>query len=196
MENRITGILLAAGESARFGSNKLLHSLPDSDTPIAIQAANNLLEVLPHSVAVVKPNDKELISLLSQTGVTIVENPDTHLGMSSSIRCAINAIESGQVADTRGYIIALADMPYIPQETYKQVLNGLANSALICAPQYNKKRGHPVGFSSKLKHELLKLEGDVGAKAVIDKHINDLQIIESSSDKILRDIDKPEDIIN
>jgi molybdenum cofactor cytidylyltransferase len=55
----ITGILLAAGNASRFGSNKLLHLLPDG-TPIAMAAARNLKAAIPSSLAIVRPQDHAL----------------------------------------------------------------------------------------------------------------------------------------
>ena len=185
----IAGILLAAGQSTRFGSNKLLHRLSDIQVPMAVQAAINLLDILPHSIAVVRQNDDELKSLLSATGIKLVENPHADLGMSSSIRCGIESLSQKR----KGWIIALADMPYIPPIVIQQVADAIRKGALICAPQFNKQRGHPVGFSCQLKDELLNLQGDSGAKPVIDKHYRQLQLIDVSSNVVLRDIDYPTD---
>ena len=174
MDKSIVGILLAAGLSARFGKQKLLHSLTDSQTPIAVQSAHNLLKILPNSIAVVPENSNELKSLLLETGIQVVENPDAGLGMSTSIRCAIES-QIASHPDTQCWIIALADMPYIPPHIIKQVADAVLHGALIAAPEYNKQRGHPVGFSQQLSKELLNLQGDVGAKSIVEKHLSQLQ---------------------
>lgn len=197
MTNSIIGILLAAGQSSRFGSNKLLHTLPDTGLPIAMQAANNLLQAIPNSIAVVRPEDLELKSLLSDTNIQIIENRDANLGMSSSIRCAISADTEQQGErneDPAGYIIALADMPYIPTEVYQNVAKELLAGAMICAPQYHGERGHPVGFSIELKNELLSLSGDTGAKSIIDKYSDQLKLVASIGKEILKDIDYLNDV--
>lgn len=197
MNNNVSGILLAAGESKRFGSNKLLHILPDSNTPIAVQAAKHLLEILPHSVAVVRPEDNKLKNLLLETGITLIDNPDAELGMSSSIRCAINYlsnIESHQQPGFAGFLIALADMPFIPSTIYQQVADEITQGELICAPQFAGKRGHPVGFSCLLMNELLQLRGDEGAKMIINKYAEKVKLVESKNKNISLDIDYPTDI--
>ena len=112
MEDNIVGILLAAGQSKRFGGQKLLQSLPNTQVPMAVQSARHLIEVLPNSIAVIRTQDQELKSLLLATGIRVVENPNAELGMSTSIRCAIEN-QIAHLPDTQGWIIALADMPYI-----------------------------------------------------------------------------------
>ncbi|HEY5602619.1 MAG TPA: nucleotidyltransferase family protein [Gammaproteobacteria bacterium] len=191
MTVEIIGILLAAGHSTRFGGNKLLQPLPDTQIAMAVQAARTLCEVLPDSVAVVRDSDRELQLRLLETGIRVVENPDSHLGMSRSIR---RGIENPYVPNASGWVIALADMPYIPALVIQQVVGALLRGALIAAPQFKKQRGHPVGFSRPLKAELLQLQGDTGAKPVIDKYRSQIQLIDTFSDAILRDIDYPQDV--
>jgi len=187
MSETLAGILLAAGQSTRFGSHKLLHLLPDTNTPMAVQAAQHLLQVLPYSVAVVRPEDVELKELLSQTGITLINNPQAHSGISTSIRCALNVLQR----HSQGWLIALADMPYVPVSVYQQLVTAMQQGALISAPNFNGRRGHPVGFSSKLLPELLELQGDVGAKSVILKHSAQVQQIDVVTAGVIRDIDYP-----
>ena len=194
MENNVVGILLAAGQSKRFGSQKLLQPLPNTQIPMAVQSARNLLDVLPNSIAVIRTQDQELGSLLLATGIRVVDNPNAELGMSTSIRCAIE----NQIAnrpDTQGWIIALADMPYIPPNITQQICDAIVQGALIAAPQYNNQRGHPVGFSRKLTNEMVNLQGDTGAKSIIEKHQGQLQLIATSEQGVLRDIDRTTDLI-
>lgn len=197
MSDKITGILLAAGASSRFGSNKLLHPLPDSGTPIAVQAAKNLLNAVPNSIAVVRPGDLKLKALLAETGITIVENPHASAGMSSSIRCGIKASinkNSANADSPEGWLVSLADMPYLSTDIYQSVKDAINNGALLCAPLHQNRRGHPVGFSRLLEDELAELTGDSGASSVIEKHWDQLVQIPVSSKTILHDIDYPDNI--
>jgi molybdenum cofactor cytidylyltransferase len=194
MYKDIIGILLAAGKSTRFGSNKLLHLLPEHQTPVAAQSARNLLGVLPNSVAVVRDDDQQLKSLLSETGIRLIENPRTDLGMSSSICCGIESANQ-LLPNTTGWVLALADMPYIPAVIIKKVADAIIQGALIAAPEYKNQRGHPVGFSCQLLDELLTLTGDVGARSLIDKYSDQLYTFATHDEVVLRDIDRPQDLI-
>lgn len=202
MSKEIIGILLAAGQSVRFVennreskcSNKLLQILPDSKTPIVVQAANHLIGALPNSIAVIPAGDDMLKSLLKDTGICVVENPQPKQGMSSSIRCGIETSMQND-ADAGGWVIALADMPFIPVEIIKQVADAVSEGALMVQPEYHEQRGHPVGFSSQFKNELCNVQGDVGAKHLLYQYWEQVRIVEVSNDAILRDIDVPDDLL-
>lgn len=193
MASCIIGILLAAGESTRFGTNKLLHLLPDSKIPIAVQSAKHILQALPDSIAVVREDNLQLNSLLQETDILLIGNRNAELGMSSSICCAIKAVKQLFPA-AKGCVMALADMPYISPGIIKQVADSIQAGELIAAPQYKNQRGHPVGFSYQLFDELLTLQGDVGAKSLLDKYSSQLYVFETSQNGILRDIDRPDDL--
>ena len=193
MTGTIVGILLAAGQSTRFGDNKLLHPLTDSRTPIAAQSANHLLRALPDSIAVVREDDLRLKLLLIESGIHIIENPHAKLGMGSSIRWGIEAANN-LFPDSRGWVIALADMPYITADIIKQVADAIQAGKLLAAPQYQQQRGHPVGFSHQLYDELLLLHGDSGAKSLLNKYSSQLYTFETSSNVILYDVDRPADL--
>jgi len=196
MIDNIAGILLAAGNSSRYGDNKLLQQLPHSQSPVVVESAKNLLDALPNSVAVIKKNDTALKSLLPSNRLQICENPYSDEGIASSIRVAIREIQKWKTEkpDIKGYVIALADMPFIPADIIKAVAVELMNGQLICAPRYNGQRGHPVGFSSSLSKDLLKLEGDNGAKIIINNHQDKVLYLDVKTDGILTDIDYPSDL--
>lgn len=192
MTKIVAGLLLAAGQSSRFGSNKLIHPVPGGNTPMVLQAAQNLLSALPNSFAVIRPDDDEVRSLLTTVDIGIIENPDADAGMSSSICCGVQKLVSGN--NTIGCMVALADMPYIQPTIYTQVSASISSGKLICAPEYRSKRGHPVGFSHSLYSELLMLKKDVGAKSLINKYRDRLHLVSVDTDSILRDIDSPNDL--
>ena len=66
--------------------------------------------------------------------------------------------------DADGWLIALADMPFVRPETIRAVLAALAKGAAIAAPSYRGERGHPVGFARAFYEELSTLKGDAGAR--------------------------------
>ena len=186
--NKITGILLAAGSSSRFGSDKLLHPLPDG-TVVGIAAARNLSQVLPKTIAVIRPGDQDLMEPFSQLGLKVIENPLADEGMSTSIAAGISAS-----LDADGWVIALADMPWVKPESIELLLSLLQQGASIAVPEYEDQRGNPVGFNAKWKDALCSLSGDKGARDLIESHSSEVMRIDVNDEGVLRDVDVLEDI--
>ncbi|MDH3288133.1 MAG: nucleotidyltransferase family protein [Betaproteobacteria bacterium] len=184
----IVAILLAAGSGSRFGGEKLLHPLPDA-VAIAAHAARNLLAVAPEVVAVVRWGDFPLYDLLEQEGCRVTDFQGAAQGMGASLAHGV-----AQARDADGWVVALADMPSIRPETIRSIIAALEGGALIAAPTYDGKRGHPVGFGAPLRHELLALGGDQGARAVIERHRDEVTLVECNDPGTLIDIDRRDDL--
>lgn len=189
MQKDIVGLLLAAGCSSRFGSDKLCYSLPEQDA-IAVRACRNLQQGVDTVVAVIRPDADELAGLLVSTGAFVVVCPHAADGMGTSLAYGVN-----QSSQAYAWLIALADMPLIQPKTILTVANTMRSGALLAAPFYSGKRGHPVGFSCNLGEELRTLTGDSGAKAILDKYYNQLVHLTCEDAGILYDIDSPSDIM-
>ena len=188
------GILLAAGFSRRFGSHdKLLHPLPN-DCPIALASAKSLIESIPTSIAVVRPNNKELADLLLNAGLNIVFCTEDNQQMADSLATAIRFSDNYNAAND-GFVIALADMPFIQIETIFAVANKVTDGASIVIPTYQNQRGHPIGFSAKFRGELENLKGDEGARSIIKRYSNEVKLLSTADAGILVDIDTPSDVI-
>src|SRR6266705_4231555 len=193
MAASIRGILLAAGYSKRFGSNKLLQALPagapDAGTPIGLAAARHLLEALPESIAVVRPRAQKLSKLLRDAGCNTVVCKNAGEGMGTSLASGVRA-----TADAEGWIVALADMPFIRTETVRTVVRAISEGAAIAAPVYRGERGHPVGFARRFLDELSSLHGDDGARQFLKQHPEWARLFEVDDPGVVRDIDKPSDL--
>ena len=97
-------------------------------------------------------------------------------------------------ANTSGYIIALADMPFIHPDSIRAVAAALQGGATLVAPAYRGQRGHPVGLAASYRDELLALQGDAGARDIIKRDAALMQLIEVDDPGVLRDIDTPADL--
>ncbi|MAT65288.1 MAG: molybdopterin-guanine dinucleotide biosynthesis protein MobA [Gammaproteobacteria bacterium] len=186
--SRPVGVLLAAGQSRRFGSDKLLRPLPDG-TPLALAAAANLRLALPDTVAVVAHADAAVAGLLRAAGIPVVVNAGAEAGMGSSIACGVRARDP-----VAGWVIALADMPFIRPDTIAAIAATLADEHVIAAPGYAGRRGHPVAFGRAYRDALLKLDGDVGARGIVQAHADRLCLMPTDDPGVLRDIDRPADL--
>jgi molybdenum cofactor cytidylyltransferase len=186
--NGITGILLAAGSARRFGSNKLLHPLL-TGVPIAVTAARNLIAILPRTIAVVRPGADELARLLSAEGLEVVVCPNADEGMGASLACAV-----ATAGEPDGYLVALADMPYIRGSSLAAVRDALAAGPALVAPYFRTRRGHPVGIAGRFRAELLAASGDEGARQLLERHAADLVKVPVGDPGVVRDVDTPADL--
>jgi molybdenum cofactor cytidylyltransferase len=182
------GILLAAGSAQRFGAPKLLQPLQD-DIPIAVTTASTLLRALPNTIAVVRPGDFALIEAVSQAGLQIVENPLADEGMGTSLAAGVNA-----TAGAGGWLIALADMPWVQPVTIAALVDRMQDGASMVAPMYAGQRGNPVGFSSQWFQPLRGLSGDKGARDLLVKYADELELLDVKDAGVLKDIDHPQDL--
>ena len=185
----ICGILLAAGSASRFGSHKLLHLLPDG-IPIGVAAARNLKQGVGHAIAVVRPDDLRLSALLQSEGLTTVVVEHAERGISASLVSAISA-----TANADGWLIALADMPWIEPQTISAIAMMLEQGANLAAPCYAGQRGHPVGFSRRFLPDLLGLTGDKGAGDLLRTSHDLLEYFHCDDAGIVQDIDRPLDLM-
>ncbi len=187
-------IILAAGFSRRFGSDKRQHLLANGE-PLLIATLSVYVNTVDETAVLLREEDLQLASLIRQSFSStrcpvILTTAKSHLGMGNSIASAIGQLKSWQYA-----MIALGDMPRVKPETIRWVEAELRKarsnqSAKIVQPFYQKdKAGHPVGFTRELFPELEALQGDYGAKPVLEKHAGVLVRINTNDAGILWDMD-------
>lgn len=186
----IAGILLAAGKGRRFGgAGKLMTPLGDG-TPLAQAAASSLQEGgLDRCLAVLRPEDRELVRILEGAGIEVVTCSASSRGMGASLAAGVAA---SRHAD--GWLIALADMPWVAPETVAAVTSTLRDGALLAVPCHQGLGGHPVGFGAALGAELRALDGDVGARPIVSAHRTELTRVPVVDPGIHQDVDEPGDV--
>ena len=185
-----TALLLAAGLGTRFDpagiQNKLLAPLADG-TPVACAAAHALLTILPHVTAVVRPGAEALAHALNDMGCDVVFSADAERGMGASLAAGVRATEEAE-----GWIVALADMPWVAPTTIEEIARRVDSGASIVAPLYRGRRGHPVGFGPMHRDALSSLDGDVGARRILEAA--DVTPIDVEDAGVLADIDTYADL--
>lgn len=179
----IVGVLLAAGQSTRFGADKLIQPLPNG-MPMVCAAARNLEAGADRVIVVIRPGHSVLRYLLAHEKVDLLECADAESGMGCSIACAVRASRNAM-----GWLIALGDMPFIQAATIEKVGMLLRANKAIVAPEYNGKRGHPVGFSNSHFQSLSTLHDDGGARKIISCNVSDLHLFSCGDPGVLQDID-------
>ena len=192
----VVGVLLAAGRGSRFDPTgeryKLLQALPNGE-PVAVASARAMLAALQRVVAVVRPDDAATANQLRAAGCEVIACANADAGMAASLACGV---QHAREAD--GWLIALADMPYVQPSTMAALAKavghgpGAQNPAAIAAPLYQGRRGNPVAFGHAHLPALLALAGDQGARSILKNNpVNELTVDDPG---ILQDIDTPSDI--
>lgn len=184
MTKSLCVIILAAGNSSRFGTNKLLY--PINNQPMYQYTLNLIQKLNPAQIILVTKYPE--ITKKIDPNIIIVKNFDTHLGQSHSMQLALKASQK-HISIIDGYLFIVCDQPYLTFSSLKKLSITWQTTDKICALAYQKKRGNPVIFPRRYLPELLKFQGDTGGRTVIQQHINDLCLVEVNSAQELIDID-------
>lgn len=187
----IAGVLLAAGQGSRFGGAKLLAPLPGAPAGVSVGARSCALLAAAVSpvLAVVRPGDLRLAAVFAAAGAGVVEFPGADAGMGASLAFGVAATRAAD-----GWVVALADMPWVSPATIRAVAAALAGGAQVAAPFHDGRRGHPVGFGRAQLAALLALDGDRGGRAIVDAAGAELTRIDVDDPGILRDVDVAADL--
>lgn len=184
----LTGLLLAAGESRRFGSPKLCEVLDGK--PLVRWSAEALAAVTDELVVVQGANETELRAALSGLSARFARNPDPARGMGSSIATGVASLGDGVEA----VLIALADQPRPSALAMQRVMERYrAGGAAIVAPSFRGVPGHPVLFARAVFSELAQLSGDRGARSVVERDAGRVAVVEVDADAP-GDVDVPADL--
>lgn len=176
----ITGLLLTADQGPRLGRSRLLEHLDDG-APRFIHSARSLREAVDRAVALVRPANLILTALLRQCGFEVVCCPGPQ---GSALAFGVRV-----TGGSTGWLIALADMPYIKPTTAQAVAARLRAGAIIAAPYFGNRRGYPVGFGRALGPQLGALTGNADALALIKAHRHLLTKVPCSDSGILENAD-------
>lgn len=186
-------LLLCGGRSSRFGADKLLAELAIGRMilPMVTWSARRAVQGTGNALAVIAPGNAALRAALEDAGCEIFESEATARGLGASLAAGV-----ARTRDAEGWIVALGDMPLIDAATFRAVAEAVQQGALIAAPilRQTNARGHPVGFAKALRDELLALDGDEGARSVIQRHKDRVVSIPVDDRGIVVDIDTPDDL--
>lgn len=191
------GIVLAGGESKRFGRPKQL--LDWRGQPFVRVVAKTTLEAgLSPVIVVTGANAEQVEAAVKDLDVIIVRNNEWQSGQASSIRAGLIPLSHfGRGDRDEGWvgsaIFLLADQPQIQANIIRALAahHAVELHPIVAPLVLEQQRGNPVLFDRDTFPDLMKLEGEVGGRAIFSKHR--VEYLPWHDDRLLLDVDKPED---
>lgn len=185
-------LVVAAGYSRRFGSDKRLHVLHNHE-PMLIATLKVYCAVFPNVAVVVRSDDSKVAQMvmkaIRRNAPILVTTEHAAMGMGASLADGVRTLA------TWDYLfIGLGDMPFVRVETLKALHTHMLDArrdglAQIVVPTLRGEPGHPVGFSCEFFGGLVALSGDRGARAVIDANVAAVRRVEVADEGLTRDVD-------
>lgn len=213
----IPGILLGAGSSERFGSEKLLTLLPSGETLLEKALKVHLQSQISPLIVVVSPMLGKIIR--QKTGIfsfsririgkrigpwhafscqwgegRLVINENFREGMSSSIQKGVKCLKDEE--ETNGLLISLSDLPFLTSETINFFIKKFLEEQIgFLLPAFNDITGHPVIVDiNRFKNDIGNIRGDVGLRVILKKYPKAVKKVPWRDDSVIWDIDTPEDL--
>lgn len=189
-------ILLAAGDSKRFHGNKMLAEI-DGEAMFLRMVKN--IQGINAERKVIVTQYQEIMDYLEKSNgdfsIHTIKNEHSEKGISFSIQLGLEyCIADSHSNLANAYLFAVCDQPWLTQKSIENLIQAFNHSDKgIACLSYKGRLGNPVIFDEYYLKELLALEGDVGGKSIVKKHMDDVEIIEVEDEKELMDIDTRHD---
>ncbi|MBY0099387.1 nucleotidyltransferase family protein [Mesobacillus maritimus] len=172
-------VVLAAGYSRRLGQQKLL--LPFGGKTLIRFLVTRLLAASADGIVIVTNSEYPKVKQeVNDLPVVVLENNQSYQGMSSSLKMGIQYLHQRNVGAA---LIVLGDQPFICLQTIDLLIKEYKeNTYSILQPIYKTKPSHPVLFSFQWFPEILKLEGDQGAKTLLKNNQDKVTLVKVHSE--------------
>ncbi len=185
----VAALVLAAGQARRMGANKLIQPL--AGQPLVRHAVEAALASQAEPVILVTGHQREAVEeALEGLDLLSVHNRNYAAGLSTSLKRGLAALPEGIDAA----VVVLGDMPRISPKVIDRLIasfNPLEGRA-ICLPTFQGKRGNPVLLGRQFFAEAQTIEGDQGARELLEEYAELVAEVPMDDAAILLDIDTPE----
>ena len=182
-------LVLAAGLGSRYHGprHKLAEPLGEGSV-LAMTVRHAISSGLPVVVVTTPALAEDVATLVARRDLVVLGGPggQPRGGMGDSIAAGVSARASAP-----GWLMLPGDMPLVRPRTLQQVAAALQSQPIAYA-QYRGRRGHPVGFGGELYSELVRLQGDEGARRLLVRYPT--QGIEVDDPGVLVDLDTESDL--
>jgi molybdenum cofactor cytidylyltransferase len=194
-------IILAAGSSSRMGGERHKLLLPLEGRPVLAHVIDAALTSQARPIVVVLGHQADQVRAqikpyTTHPDIILIDNADYLQGMSTSMRMGIRMFQSnGYKKLISSYqvdsaLIMLGDQPMITSRVIDTLIIAFkATGKRIVAPLYAGKRGSPVLFEMSLFPELMEVTGDEGGRTVLERHRQEVELIEMGDALANYDVD-------
>lgn len=185
---KVAALILAAGLSSRFGDrHKLLADLDGK--PVLRHVVEHAKASSASPVLLVTGHRADEVRSAAGPDVTAIHNPAYAEGLASSLRAGLGALPQG----LDGVIVCLGDMPDVSSATFEALIAAFnpVEGRAICLPVIGGKRGNPTLWGLQFLPELMRLDGDSGARSLFGPHAEWVCEVPVDDPGILHDYDTP-----
>jgi len=190
---RVAALVLAAGRSMRMGAvNKMLAEI--GGKPLVRIAAEQAVASHAHPVIVVTGHEREKVeAALNGLPVRFVRNADYAEGLGTSLKAGIAAVPE----EADAVVVCLGDMPQVDAALINRLIAAFdpERGALVVVPSIDGRRGNPVVWSRRFFHDLMAIQGDVGARHLIGNYAEVVVEVPVAGEAALTDVDTPESLL-
>ena len=190
---RVAALVLAAGRSTRMGAvNKMLAEI--GGKPLVRIAAEQAVASHAHPVIVVTGHEREKVeAALNGLPVRFVHNADYAEGLGTSLKAGIAAVPE----EADAVVVCLGDMPQVDAALINRLIAAFdpERGALVVVPSIDGRRGNPVVWSRRFFHDLMTIQGDVGARHLIGNYAEVVVEVPVAGEAALTDVDTPESLL-
>jgi len=188
-KSAVAAIVLAAGQSQRFGRPKQL--LPVGDKAMIQHVVDVALSSPVEQVIVVLGcRAAEIRASITDRPVQVVINEKWQSGLSSSVQAGLSAVKP----EVGAALFVLADQPGVTPEIIARLVERYRQTrAPVVVPTHRRRRGNPVLFDRSLFAALMEVEGDQGGRELIAQHSDQVEEVEVETGAIFVDIDTADD---
>jgi molybdenum cofactor cytidylyltransferase len=201
----VSGLLLAAGASSRFGSPKMLAPVPPEGRPMLAHVIDTWRAAGVAEIVVVLGKDAvglrerfeaEFPRTGETEGIRFVENPDWESGMFSSVRCGLAALTE---SSSTHIAVSPADIPFLSSSSLRTILDATAlpeaDSRTLLVPVCGRRRGHPLVIPAALCPRLLSWPDTSRLNRIFGELDVKVLQLDGFDDSILLDVDTRADLV-
>lgn len=184
-----SALILAGGAGRRFGGGKLAADL--GGAPLVRRVADRVAAAgFDETLLVTGADAAQVRAATAGLPLRIVHAADWAEGMAATLRAGIAALST----EARGACVFLGDMPLVPTGICRDLTAAAERAGYAARVRLQGEPGHPAAFTRAAFADLMALEGDRGATALLRQRPEAVAYLDTADSGALLDVDTPEDL--